>query len=202
MMASVDEALLKPRSIADKLAALLPFGFWRKLWPHAHGGAGTAAGGAKTRRRARRRGAAVAPAAASSSISMGTAAIAAAVVAIAGAGGGVALTQGHSSHRPAPAHVSHAPAGAGAHGTGGTAGQPSRSSALTDHRSRPSVDVGGKSGGSAGMKAAKLHAPKLLGAKTIGGAGATNRGTGGSGGSAVAVTAASRPVAGAALGRR
>ena len=57
MMAHVDGALLKPRSVADKLAALLPFGFWRKLWPNAHGGAGSAAGRCEHRRHARRSGA-------------------------------------------------------------------------------------------------------------------------------------------------
>ena len=44
MVAGVDESLLKPQTLADKLAALLPFGFFRKLWPH---GGGSAAGGAK-----------------------------------------------------------------------------------------------------------------------------------------------------------
>ncbi|MFZ0384583.1 MAG: sigma-70 family RNA polymerase sigma factor, partial [Solirubrobacteraceae bacterium] len=179
MMANVDETLLKPRSIADKLAALLPFGFWRKLWPHGHGGAGTAAGGAKTAGALGGAAQVAGPAAAGSSISMGTAAVAAAVVAIAGAGGGVVLTEGHSSHAPKPAHVSHAPAGTAGHGSAGTAG---RSTSATDHRSHASVRAGVKSVGSASRQGAKLRSAKHLGAKTIGGAGATKRGRGGSAG--------------------
>ena len=142
MMAHVDEALLKPRSVADKLAALLPFGFWRKLWPHARGGTGSAAGGG-AKGTAALGGAAQAagPAAAGSSISMGTAAVAAAVVAIAGAGGGVALTQGHSSHAAPPAHVSHAAPSAAGHDTSGSAGRPSESSSAAGHRAhRPPVN--------------------------------------------------------------
>jgi RNA polymerase sigma factor (sigma-70 family) len=182
MMSGVDEALLKPRSVADKLAALLPFGFWRKLWPHAHGGAGTAMAGGKAAGTLGGAAQAAAPAAAGSSISMGTAAVAAAVVAIAGAGGGIALSQGHSSHAAPPAHVSHA-AGAGTtdHGSSGAAGQSSRSASATGHRLHPSVSLGANSVGSAGRKASKLHA-KLGGTKTTGGAGATNRPGGGSAG--------------------
>ena len=181
MMANVDHSLLKPRSIADKLAALLPFGFWRKLWPHGHGGAGTAAGG----KAAGALGGAAqvaAPAAAGSSISMGTAAVAAAVVAIAGAGGGLALAQHHSSHaaKPVPSHVSHAPAsGAAVRGSGHAA--PATISSGAVHAGH---------GAAGGLTASKLSAKKIAGAAgakaTGGGADAghnpTRRGHGGSGG--------------------
>ena len=179
MMASVDQALLKPRSIADKLAALLPFGIWRKLWPHARAGAGgTATGGGKAAGTLGAAAQVAAPAAAGSSIGIGTAAVAAAVVVIAGAGGAVALTQVHSSQVAAPAHVSHAPAGAAAHS--GTAARSSRSASAADHRSHASLAVVAKSVGSAGQKASKLHAAKLLGTTRSGGG--ANRGSGGSAG--------------------
>ena len=178
MMANVDHSLLKPRSIADKLAALLPFGFWRKLWPHGHGGAGTAAGG----KAAGALGGAAqvaAPAAAGSSISMGTAAVAAAVVAIAGAGGGLALAQHHSSHaaKPVPSHVSHAPAsGAAVRGSGHAA--PATISSGAVHAGH---------GATGGLTASKLSAKKIAGAKATGGGAdaghnPTRRGHGGSGG--------------------
>jgi RNA polymerase sigma factor (sigma-70 family) len=181
MMAHVDEALLKPRSVADKLAALLPFGFWRKFWPHAHGGAGTGAGGANGAGALGGAAQVAAPAAAGSSISMGTAAVTAAVVAIAGVGGGVALTQGHSSHVAPPAHVAHPAPGAAEHGTNGTAARSGGSA--SGHPSLPSVSVGGTSAGSAGRKASRLHVVKHVGAKTTSGAGATNHHGGGSAGS-------------------
>jgi RNA polymerase sigma factor (sigma-70 family) len=179
MMASVDQTLLKPRSIADKLAALLPFGIWRKFWPHGHGGAGAAAGGAKTALG----GAAqvAAPAAAGSSISMGTAAVTAAVVAIAGAGGGLALTQLHSthaapSHAAAHARVSHAPVGTVSGAGHGSTDGAARSGAAAYQSARASVRRGGHSAGAT----VKPHGAKLTGAGASSGAAtSTNRGNGG-----------------------
>lgn len=107
-MAGVDTALLKPRSIADKIAALLPFGgLWRWPWrrggsaarAHAATGHGTASGAVG--------GAAQAAGSAGSSLTLGQAAAAVAAVAIAGAGGGIAIAQhsDHHAHQAAP--VSH-----------------------------------------------------------------------------------------------
>jgi RNA polymerase sigma factor (sigma-70 family) len=116
-MAGVDPSLLKPRSIAARIAALLPFGnFWR--WPWRGGGSKAARAHASSKATAT--GAAQAAGTAGSSITLGQAAAAAAAVAVAGAGGGVAIAQhDHHGHQPPPGthHVgttSHAGSAAGA----------------------------------------------------------------------------------------
>jgi RNA polymerase sigma factor (sigma-70 family) len=120
-MAGVDPSLLKPRSIAAKIAAMLPFGgFWR--WRPWRGGGSSAAGAHASGHAASGAAQGVAQAAgtAGSSITLGQAAAAAAALAIASAGGGFAIAQ-HSDHghRPPPVkhHVSttgHAGSAAGA----------------------------------------------------------------------------------------
>jgi RNA polymerase sigma factor (sigma-70 family) len=107
-MAGVDPSLLKPRSIAAKIAAMLPFGgFWH--WRPWRAG-GSSAGSAHASGHMAASGAASGAAqAAGSSITLGQAAAAAAALAIAGAGGGIAIAQhNHPGHRPAPVthHVS------------------------------------------------------------------------------------------------
>jgi RNA polymerase sigma factor (sigma-70 family) len=100
LMAGVDEALVKPRSIAAKIAALLPFPLWRLPW--RSGGAKASSGAGSSHQMAAATSAAVAPAA-GSVISFGQAAATLAVV-IAGAGGGLAvtgLTSGGRGHAPA-----------------------------------------------------------------------------------------------------
>ena len=117
-MAGVDPSLLKPRSIAAKIAAMLPFGgFWR--WRPWRGGGSTAAP-AHASGQVAASSAAQAAGTAGSSITLGQAAAAAAALAIAGAGGGFAIAQhSHHGHRPPPVkhHVSttgHAGSAAGA----------------------------------------------------------------------------------------
>jgi RNA polymerase sigma factor (sigma-70 family) len=114
-LAGVDENLLKPRSIAAKIAALLPFGgLWR--WPWRHGG--SAAARAHTSGQLAASGAAQAVGTAGSSVTIGQAAAAVAALAIAG-GGGIAIAQhGHDGHR-APASAHHVrTSGAAAPGSG------------------------------------------------------------------------------------
>ncbi len=77
-LAGVDETLIKPRSIAARIAALLPFPLWR--WPWRGGGAGKGVS---------LHAAATAAAPAGSSVALGPAAAAVAALAIAGAGGSV-----------------------------------------------------------------------------------------------------------------
>ena len=99
-LAGVDESLLRPRSIADKIAALLPFGIWK--WPWRGGSSGKSpwhsASGAK--RALAKTGshpvalqsvqtAASMPDPAGAASSLGGAAVAAAVIALAGAGGAI-----------------------------------------------------------------------------------------------------------------
>jgi RNA polymerase sigma factor (sigma-70 family) len=116
-MAGVDPSLLKPRSIAAKIAALLPFGgFWR--WPWRGGGSSAARAHASSH--VAGSGAAQAAGTTGSSITLGQAAAAAAALAIAGAGGGIAIAQhDHQGHRPPPithdvSTTSHAGSGTGA----------------------------------------------------------------------------------------
>jgi RNA polymerase sigma factor (sigma-70 family) len=101
-LAGVDETLLKPRSIAAKIAALVPFGgLWR--WPWRRGASAPAKAHASGHLAAS--GAAQAAGSAGASATIGQAAAAVAVLAIAGAGGGIAIAQHtHSGRRPAAAH--------------------------------------------------------------------------------------------------
>ena len=115
-LAGIDENLLKPRSIAAKIGALLPFGgLWR--WPWRRGG--SAAARAHTSGQLAASGAAQAVGTAGSSVTLGQAAAAVAALAIAG-GGGIAIAQHgqHGDRTPAPAH--HVRTG-GAAATGGGA---------------------------------------------------------------------------------
>ncbi len=115
-LAGVDEALLKPRSIAAKIAALLPFPLWRWPW-RGGGGAKTAvvrSGSHPFAAQTLQSAAAVAePAAATTTL--GGAAIAAAVIALAGGGGGVVAALASQDH-----HRAAAPATAHAHQAGRT----------------------------------------------------------------------------------
>jgi RNA polymerase sigma factor (sigma-70 family) len=124
-IAGVDESLLKPRSVADKIAALLPFGIWRWPW---RGGSGARHAIAQTGTGAKRvvartgshpltlqsvQSAASIPDPAGTASSLGGAAIAAAVIALAGAGGAIVSSDAGPGHaRPTPGTL--APA---AHGT-------------------------------------------------------------------------------------
>ena len=94
-MAGVDETLLKPRSIAAKIAALLPFPLWRLPWRSK--GAKAASTGGSHHLAGRARG--LLPSA-GSALTFGQAAATVAVI-IAGAGGGLAvhgLTSGGHGH--------------------------------------------------------------------------------------------------------
>jgi RNA polymerase sigma factor (sigma-70 family) len=104
-LAGVDEALVRPRSIAAKIAALLPFPLplWRWPW-----------GSAARARNALVRGgshpvvqqAQAATDSTGPAASLGGAAIAAAVIALAGAGGAVVSAVTHHA-RPGPARAGH-----------------------------------------------------------------------------------------------
>ncbi len=105
-LAGVDDSLVKPRSIAARIAALLPFPLWRWPWGGGTGGSGSGAtgtgGSAPGRSLLARTGAhhlsatqslqTVAGAAGptGSTVTLGQAAAAVAAIAIAGAGGGAA----------------------------------------------------------------------------------------------------------------
>ncbi len=106
LMAGVDEALLKPRSIAAKIAALLPIPIWRLPW-RSHGSKAASAGGSH---QAVGAGSAGLAGSAGSAITFGQAAATIAVI-VAGAGGGFAAVHGANasshSHRVAPAHSAH-----------------------------------------------------------------------------------------------
>jgi RNA polymerase sigma factor (sigma-70 family) len=98
LMAGVDEALVKPRSIAAKIAALLPFPLCRLPW-RSKGARASSAGGSHHIAGA---GSAGLAQSAGSAITLGQAAATVAVV-IAGAGGGLAVNSLASSHHPSPA---------------------------------------------------------------------------------------------------
>jgi RNA polymerase sigma factor (sigma-70 family) len=116
-LAGVDEALLKPRSIAAKIAALLPFPLWR--WPWRGGGSAKNAvarsGGSHPFAVQTLQNAAAVAEPAAAGTTFGGAAIAAAVLALAGAGGGVVTALANHGHAPAR------PAAAQAHKAGSSA---------------------------------------------------------------------------------
>jgi RNA polymerase sigma factor (sigma-70 family) len=97
LMAGVDETLLKPRSIAAKIAALLPFPLWRLPW-RSKGAKAASTGGSHHVAGA---GSASLLPSAGSALTVGQAAATVAVI-IAGAGGGLAvhglISGGHGYH--------------------------------------------------------------------------------------------------------
>jgi RNA polymerase sigma factor (sigma-70 family) len=102
LMAGVDETLLKPRSIAAKIAALLPFPLWRLPWRSKSASAASAGGSGGT-------GSAGLASSAGSAFTFGQAAATVAVI-VAGAGGGLAargLASGGHGHHVAVTHPAH-----------------------------------------------------------------------------------------------
>ena len=125
LQAEVDEALVKPRSIAAKIAALLPFPLSRLRWPggRGRGAVRTASGGGSHHLAAAslQNAPVLAEQAGGSALALGPAAVAAAALTIAGVGGGLlhnAIASGHSARPVAPPTARHA---ARRH-TGGTGG--------------------------------------------------------------------------------
>jgi RNA polymerase sigma factor (sigma-70 family) len=123
LMAGVDEALLRPRSIAEKIAALLPFPVWRLAWR----GKGTKAASA-TGSHNLAAGSAGLVSSAGSALTLGQAAATVAAI-LAAAGGGLAVHGVSSGH--------HAAAGSSARrvssNTGGSGAPSSATSARAVH---------------------------------------------------------------------
>ena len=120
LMAGVDETLVKPRSIAAKIAGLLPFPLWRLPW-RSRGAKAAAAGGS----RHAAGGGAAGLASAGSAITFSQA-VATLVVVVAGAGSGLAVHGLVSSGHP---HRATGPAGGSAHQVSSTARRSPASSA-------------------------------------------------------------------------
>ncbi|MFL5859563.1 MAG: RNA polymerase sigma factor [Solirubrobacteraceae bacterium] len=115
LMAGVDEALVKPRSIRTKIGALLPFPLWRLSW-RSRGARTASAGGSHQVAGA---GAGLVPSA-GAALTLGQAAATVAVI-VAGAGGALAVNGlASSGHTHPPATVTT---------TGHTGRQPASSSA-------------------------------------------------------------------------
>ena len=123
-LAGVDEALLKPRSIAAKIAALLPFPLWR--WPWRGGGSAkdaVARSGSHPFAAQSLQSAAAVAAPAAATTPFGGAAIAAAVIALAGGGGVVVAALASQGHHPAaPPAAGHAGQAGRAPGTASAPG--------------------------------------------------------------------------------
>ena len=116
LMAGVDEALVRPRSIAAKIAALLPFPVWR-LFGRSRGAKAASANGSHVAGA----GSAGLAKSAGSAITLGQAAATVAVV-IAGAGGGLAVTGlGSGGHARPPALHRSAHQAAATSGSSGSA---------------------------------------------------------------------------------
>ncbi len=115
LMAGVDETLLKPRSIAAKIAALLPFPLWRLPW----GSKGAKAASTGGSHHFAGTGSAGLVPSAGSALTLGQAAATVAVI-IAGAGGGLAVhglsSGGHSHHAAVTRSTQQASSASGSSG--------------------------------------------------------------------------------------
>ncbi len=132
LMAGVDETLLKPRSIAAKIAALLPFPLWRLPW-RSKGAKAAAAGGSHGA------GGAGVVFSAGSAFTFSQAAATVALI-VAGAGGGLAvhgLSSGGHPHHAAATHSARQTSSSSSSAGGGTSSShaatqnPSHFAALT-----------------------------------------------------------------------
>jgi RNA polymerase sigma factor (sigma-70 family) len=156
-LAGVDESLVKPGSIAAKIAALLPFPLWR--WPWGGKGAGKAAAAKSGSSQLAGAGslqstAATVATSAGSSITLGQAAAAATALVVAGAGGGVVTGAWSSHHASRPAtrslsvsggHPGSSSAAAGRAGAGRAAAATARHRGAGGGVSRPKVQLQSRS---------------------------------------------------------
>ncbi|MGZ4168363.1 MAG: sigma-70 family RNA polymerase sigma factor [Solirubrobacteraceae bacterium] len=194
LMAGVDGALVKPRSVAAKIAALLPFPLWRLPW-RSGGAKAAGAGGPHQMVGA---GSAGLAQSAGSAFTFGQAAATVAVI-IAGAGGGLAVTGlASGGHHNAPAgthaadhtarHASSASAGSAAASAGAAKAAHARTALLSKGPS--AISFAPRTGTTSRPGAARHRRGSASGAPGSGGSGsgsATGTG-GGSGGSAAAST--------------
>ena len=136
LQAGVDEALVRPRSIAAKIAALFPFPLSRLRWPWGNTpAAADQAGGAAT--------------------ALGPAAVAAAALTIAGVGGTLVHNAVASGHADRPAAVSGSATGHRSHvSSSGSSGPPSAGVARSSARVVPFGGVG-----AAGLRGGSIIVP-------------------------------------------
>src|ERR1700756_387757 len=125
LQAGVDEALVRPRSVAEKIAALLPFPLIRFRWPWGggSGGARGSGGSHQVTSNALQNAPIVADQVSGPAVALGPAAVAAAALAIAGVGGGLlhnAIASGHASAPAAARSATAHPAQAGHAATAGS----------------------------------------------------------------------------------
>jgi RNA polymerase sigma factor (sigma-70 family) len=137
-LAGVDESLLRPSSIADKIAALLPFGIWKWLWRGGSRGSHPVALQSV-------QAASSLPDPAGTTSSLGGAAVAAAVIALAGAAGAIVSSQTSSEHAlrtPAvlapTAHRNGSTSAGSKHGRAAPGGNATSARRSTPLRARPS----------------------------------------------------------------
>ena len=195
-LAGVDESLVRPRTIATKLAGLLPFPIWRWLGRPGRGlrqlvarkGAHPATG----------QGLAALADQAQAPLSLGGAAVAAAVIALAGAGGAAVAVTNHDGHArtatPPIAHAGASAAGARAATVGG-ASTPSKGSLGIAAGHETGALIVPRIGSRPGRPATDTP---VRGSSGSGGAGATS--TGGSAGTVAGATSAAGSAAAAATG--
>ena len=165
LQAGVDEALVRPRRVAAKIAGLLPVPFWRRLirLVGAGGSRGGSGGSHPTAAMSLKTAAGVTEPAASSALSLGPAAVTAAALAIIGAGGVLVHGAGASRHagHPLVAHpaASTAPAAVSGHATTGSAA--TRKAASMRRSGAALTGTGGSTGQSGrGAPARRGHAPR------------------------------------------
>jgi RNA polymerase sigma factor (sigma-70 family) len=183
LMAGVDESLLKPRSIAAKIAALLPFPLARLPWRSKAAKAGSAGGS----HHAAGTGSAALVPSAGSAFTFGQAAATVAVI-IAGAGGGLAITGLASGGHHNRAAATHSTASAAAGGSGASS---SATAAKAAHRTASLVP------GASVTRFAAAHAASAQPGATRRGRHGSAPGSGSSGGgSGTAGAAASQGTAG------
>jgi RNA polymerase sigma factor (sigma-70 family) len=192
-LAGVDESFVKPRSIAAKIAALLPFPVWRWPWGGKGAGKGAAAKSGSSQLAGSgslQSAAATVASSAGPSITLGQAAVAATALVIAGAGGGVVTGAWSANHpsRPAAKAIS-APGGhSGSSGTAAHGGGAGTRHGGAPAVSQPKVRVQPHSSHATTGAGAVTGKPGKSPAQTkpVPGKGATGNGPGGNGPGATA----------------
>jgi RNA polymerase sigma factor (sigma-70 family) len=174
LMAGVDEALVKPRSIAAKIAAFLPLPLWR--WPSRGGRGGPKPGSGSHHLATGLQNAAGLSEPVAGSITLGPAAAAVAVLALAGGGAGLAhvLSSPDHVHRAAvvrPAAGRAAPARTVA---GAPAGSTARAPQVAVHRTASFHGITSALTVAADRSGSRRHSPSRPGSRGSGSGGAAS----------------------------
>ncbi len=200
LMAGVDEALVKPRSIAAKIAAFLPLPLWR--WPWRGGRGGPKPGSGSHHLATGLHNAAGISEPVAGSITLGPAAAAVAVLALAGGGAGLAHVLSSPDHvhratvvRPAAGRAAPARTVAGA-----LAGSAARAPQVAVHRTASFHGITSALTVTADRSGSRRHSPSRPGSRGSGSAGAASGSASSAAGTSTAAATSPSSLSGGANG--